>query len=177
MFIKHLSHREKSMFIIGCIAILCIVIYMVLIDPLWEYWQGLNEKIVSKEVQLVKNLKILAQKDAIDVLYSKYSDSIKMKGSEQEEIAIILREIENIARGNNTYITDIKPQKVEDKDFYKVYYVDLEAEGNISNLTKFIYELQSSNQILKVKRLQLTPKGDAGDVLKGSMVITKILIP
>lgn len=174
---KHLSHREKSMFYLAGVAIFGVIIYMTIIDPLWAYWKELNETISAKEVQVLKNIKILAQRDAIDTVYAKYSESIKMKGSEEEETAVILREIENIARSANVYITDIKPQKAKDMEFYKEYHVELEAEGNISSLTKFIYELQNSKQILKVKRLQLTPKAEAGDVLKGDMVVTKILLP
>lgn len=100
-----------------------------------------------------------------------------MKGSPEEETAVILREVENIARTSNVYIAAIQPQRVQDMDFYKEYYVEMDAEGDISSLTKFIYDLQNSKQILKVKHLQLNPKSDADNVLKGHIIITKILIP
>lgn len=177
MFLKHLSRRERGILYLAIIVIIGVLSYITVIEPLWKRWQDLNNSISSKEIKLLKNLKILAQRDIIARLYDKYAENIRMKGSVEEETAVILREIENIARTSNIYITDIKPQKVKDMEFYKEYYVELESEGDISGLARFIYELQNSKQILKVKYLRLNPKGEAADVLKGYMVVTKILIP
>jgi Tfp pilus assembly protein PilO len=174
--IKHLSPREKHMFYSAVAVIGAVLVYVLVLDPLIAKWTEINGSISKQETLLLKNLKILAQKEEIAKLYDQYAENIKMKGSPEEETAVILREIENVARSSNTYIADIKPQKVEDKEFYKEYYIELEAEGSIPNLAKFIYDLQSSKQILKVRYLRLNPKGE-GDVLKGYMVVTKILIP
>lgn len=177
MFIKHLSKRERKIFYLAILIIVGVLSYITVIEPLWQKWQELNKSISSQEIQLLKNLKILAQRDVIAQLYDKYAENIKMKGSVEEETAVILREIENIARTSNTYITDIKPLRVQDMEFYKEYYVELESEGSISNLARFIYDLQNSKQILKVKYLRLNPKDETAEVLKGYMIVTKILIP
>lgn len=177
MFIKHLSRRERYGFYIAILIVTGVLSYIIVIEPLWKKWQELNGSITNRESQLLKNLKILSQRDAIAQLYDKYAENIKMKGSVEEETATILREVENIARLSNTYITDIKPQRVQDMEFYKEYYVELEAEGDISNIAKFIYDLQNSKQILKVRYLRLNPRDDTGDELKGYMIVTKILIP
>lgn len=177
MFIKNLSQRERHAFYIAVIVIIGVLSYIIVIEPIWKKWQDLNDSITNRESQLLKNLKILAQRDIIAELYNKYAENIKMKGSVEEETATILREIENIARISNTYITDIKPQRVQDMEFYKEYYIELEAEGDVSNIAKFIYDLQNSEQILKVRYLRLNPRDDTGDVLKGYMIVTKILIP
>lgn len=175
--LNRFSSREKLLFYSGMLVIVGIIAYIVIIEPIWTEWQDLNKTIFTKQAQLLKNLKILSQKEQIARLYDKYAENIKMKGSVEEETAVILREIENIARSSKTYITDIKPHKVKDMEFYKEYYIELEADGNITNLAKFIYGLQSSEQILKVRHLRLNAKAGGGDVLKAYMIITKILIP
>lgn len=177
MFLKHLSRREKNGIYLAVIVIIGVISYILIIEPIWRKWQDLNKEISNKEIQLLKNLKILAQRDVISQLYDKYAENIKMEGSVEEETAIILREIENVARASSTYIADIKPLRVQDMGFYKEYYVELESEGSISNLAKFIYDLQNSKQILKVKYLRLNPKDQTGEVLRGYMIVTKILIP
>lgn len=177
MFLNKFSSRERLFFYLGIVILIGLFLYFVVIEPAWNEWQNLNEEIYSKERLLLKNLKILSQREQIASLYDRYAENIKMKGSDQEEIAVILREIENVARSSKVYITDIKPLKVDNKEFYKEYFVELEAEGGISNLTKFIYDLQSSKQILKVRRLNLNAKAGKGDMLKGHIIVTKILIP
>jgi len=175
--ITRLSKREKSFLWLAIIAVVCIALYILVLEPTWNKWQQLNKTIDVTERKLLKNLKIMGQKEIIDELYDKYAQSLRMKGSVEEETAVILSEIENIARQSNVIITDIKPQSVKDMDFYKEYYVEMEAEGNIASLAKFIYELQNSKQILKVRHLRLNAKETRGDTLKGYMVVTKILIP
>lgn len=173
----HLSYRERYGIYFAAIVVIGVISYIFVVEPMWTKWQEFNNTIANKEAQLLKNRKILAQEDDISKLYDKYAGDIKMQGSVEEETATILREIENIARSSKTYITDIKPQRVQDMEFYKEYFIELEAEGDISNIAKFIYDLQNSKQILKVRYLRLNPRDDTGDVLKGYMIVTKILIP
>lgn len=172
-----LSPRERWFLYLGIIAILGVISYLLIIEPAWTSWKGLNKSIYDKERGLLKNIKIMAQKDLIDKYYDKYAQSLKMKGSVEEETAVILSEIENIGRSSNVEIIDIKPHRVQEMDFYKEYFIELEAEGNITNLAKFIYELQNSKQILKVRHLRLNAKGTSDDVLKSYLIVTKILIP
>ena len=177
MLLKSISAREKKWFYGAVIIIAGVLVYIFVVEPIWMKWKSINEEISSKEMKLIKNMKILAQKDIIGKLYGQYAGNIKMKGSAEEETATILREIENIARASQTRITDIKPQKIKDMEFYKEYYIELEAEGQISNLARFIYELRNSAQMLKVRHLRLNPEGSKSDQLKGYMIVTKILIP
>ena len=163
--LMRLSARERWMLYLAAIAILGIVAYLLVLEPAWLNWKNLNKSIYDKERALLKNIKIMAQKDLIDEYYDKYAQSLKMKGSVEEETAVILSEIENIGRSSNVQIIDIKPHRVQDMEFYKEYFIELEAEGNITNLSKFIYELQNSKQILKVRHLRLNAKGTSGDTL------------
>lgn len=178
MLLNRLSKRERKWLYLGIIIIFCIISYIFIAEPIWDDWQKLNEEIYTKERRLLKNLKMLAQEEEISDLYNEYAKNIKMKGSAEEETAEILKEIENIARANSTYITDIKPHgKAKEMDFYKEYYVELEVEADMPSLAKFIYDLQSSKQILKVRHLNLNAKAGGGNMLKGYMIVTKILIP
>jgi len=168
--------KKNKWFYSGVIAVAGVVFYMV-IQPIYADWRNLNKSISIKERKLLKNLKILSQKEEIAMLYNKYAGHIKMKGSVEEETALILKEIESAAAASNAHITDIKPHKVNDMDFYKEYYIELEAEGTMPNLAKFVYNLQGSKQMLKVRHLRLNAKGGETDILKAYMIVTKVLIP
>ena len=175
--LSRLSVREKFFMSVGLISILGILSYMYILEPLWGKWQTINKNIYLQERQLLKNIKIMAQKEMIAQLYEKHAQSLKMKGSVEEETAVILSEIENVARKNSGHITDIKPHRVRDMEFYKEYAIELEVEGDIANLTKFIYDLGNSEQILRVRHLRLNAKSGGENVLKAYMIVTKILVP
>jgi len=61
-------------------------------------------------------------------------------------------------------------------DFYKEYSVEIEAEGEIADLTTFLHQINISPQLLRVEKLRLNAKESENKILKSSMLITKVLV-
>ncbi len=173
---KQLSEREKRLVYITVIIISTTLLYLYCIEPLWIYWQGLDSKIDTFTKQLLRNEIILSRASSISENYGSYEKKLKFEGSDQEKTAQILKEIETTATQNNVHINDIKPQQIKDRDFYKFYVIELETESDIVSLTKFIYDLQISQQALRVTRIQTSASSSRPGSLKTEMLVTKILI-
>ncbi len=174
--LKQLSDREKRLLYITVLTISMTLLYLYCIEPLWIYWQGLDSKIERCTKQLSRNKIILSRASTIATNYGSYEKKLKFEGSDQEKTAQILKEIENSATQNGVHINDIKPQQIKDKDFYKFYVIELEAESDIVSLSKFIYDLQISQQALRVTRIQTSIRTSKPGLLKTEMLVTKILI-
>jgi Tfp pilus assembly protein PilO len=101
---------------------------------------------------------------------------VERSGSDEEEVAKILGEIEALSRQSGIYLVDMKPQAPKDIDFYKEYTVEIEVEGEMIPLTTFLHQLNTSPQLLRIKKLRLTSKEEGQTGLKSSMVITKVLV-
>lgn len=177
MIWSNLSKREKTIFYFCVTIALTFTAYNFLVMPISKKMEGLSQKIEAKKVKLEKNSLILEKKGKIEEKYNKYASSLRLKGTDEEETAGFLFEIENSAQKNNVRISDMKPRPPRKIDFYKKFTVDLEAEGDINQLTQFIYQIQNTPQLLRVDKLRLETKTSQSQSLKSYLSISKVAIP
>ena len=175
--IAKLSKREKLFLYAVIFFVGFAFLDRLVIRPVGGKFKQLNGEILIQRKLLGKNLRNLAQKEVVLREYKKFETYSKTSGSDEEEIAKFLKDIEKYARRCAVYIVDIKPQPMINIDFYKKCVVEIESEAKIEALMKFIYQIESSNKLLKVERLQLTCAKDAPSIIKANIVITKALIP
>lgn len=147
-----------------------------LISPVRARFNSLNQQIRITEKQLGSDMRNLNQKEIISEEYNKYVPYISRSGSDEEEVARILGEIESLARKSSVYLVDMKPRKPREIEFYKEYTVEIEAEGYMESLTGFMYHLNTSSQLLRIETLRLNPTKTGSSVLTASMLITKVLV-
>lgn len=169
-----ISKREKTIFTITILAISLSIIYSFVIEPLYKEYTRLNQEINIKQARLAKNLRLVKEKDIVREEFKKYSHQLKTRGSDEEEMASVLSEIEKIGKSTGIYLSDVKPQKIKDMDFYKIMLVEIRFQATMQTLSKFIYELQNSTFLLKASRLQVNSKGGGSTLLEGVIQISKI---
>jgi Tfp pilus assembly protein PilO len=147
-----------------------------IVNPIRARFARVDQAIKISEKQLGHDLRNVHLKDQITGAFEKYVEYVERSGSDEEEVAKILGEIESLARQSNVYLVDVKPQAPQKVDFYKEYSVEIEAEGGITDLTTFLHHINMSNQLLRVERLRLNTKEEENKTLKSSMLITKVLV-
>ncbi len=178
MFLSKLAKRERYIAYIAVVVVVFFFFSRVMLRPIINKLNDLNQEIAIQEKRLEKSLNILLQKDAINSNYKKYVDNLKQTNSDEEEFAELLSKIEKIAKKAGVFLSDIKPLPVKNVTYYKEYIVELEVESEIAFLIDFIYQLEESPRLLKVEKFHLTPKREKGkDFLKAQMSISEILVP
>lgn len=176
MNLRKLSLREKRL-LFSTIAVLSFFVsYTLLLEPAIRRLREINQEIVLKEANLQRALLMIEKKKEIRNQYEKYAKHIQMKGSEEEEMTKLLKDIETLSAGLVSF-TSVKPRSVRGLDFYKQFVVEAECKTEIKALTKFIYQLEHSNKMLKLIRLRINAKEGGSAPLTASMLISKILIP
>jgi len=173
MIISKFSMREKAMAIGTSTIIITALIYAFIAEPVMRTHSRLNRQISSGLMKLEKSYRLIRSEEAILAKYSRYAELIKPMPSEEEEIAAMLKAIEEIARSNSIYITNIRPQPVRDKEAYSEVVFELSAEAGLERLIKFIYDMQRSGNLLRVTRLTLTAGGSKESLLRTVMEISK----
>jgi Tfp pilus assembly protein PilO len=176
MLIQKLSKRER-LILIGCIALIATaILYNFILEPFVKKWTELSSEARIMKLKFKKSTEILKRRIEITERYEDISSYVgPQAGSDEEEIANLLSEIEKLASSSNVRITDIKPRPAKRLDYYKKYVVEVESEGDIARLTKFIYGVQTSPHLLSIEKFSLSMKGTAHQVLRANMTVTKIL--
>jgi len=159
-----------------CITLVIIaIVYNLLIDPVVSRWKTLNGQIKLKTVLIQKNTRLLRMCEELQDEYEKYQGSIKTSGNEEEELAKSLGEIENISQRSACYIENIRPRASKKAGKYREISLEVAAEGGIDEVSRFLYEIETSKQCLRVKRFTIIPKSGPQTVLKGTFLISKII--
>ena len=169
--------RERNILVIILGVLLVFAIYSLIFQPLMERISFLNKEIESKELKLKKNQRILNREKSATADYKKYERYLKQGISEEQEMASLLSEIEAIANQLNIQVSDMKPRKVKRIDFYNSFAVEIESEGRLQDILKFIYTLQSPPHLLRAEKVRLEKQASTSSLLKGYLLVTKILIP
>jgi Tfp pilus assembly protein PilO len=176
MFWDKLSRKEKVGLSLAFVFMIVAFFDRLIVSPIRGRVQQINQNIQISEKQLALDLRNVHQQDQIEKEFEKYVGFVERSGSDEEEVAKILGEIEALSRQSEIYLVDMKPQSPKDIDFYKEYNVEIEVEGEMIPFTKFLHQLNASPQLLRIKKLRLTSKEEGEKVLKSSMVITKVLV-
>ncbi len=175
--LKNITAREKILGGAAISVIAAALFYNIVIEPLAGLWKDLDGDIRDKEILLAKHSRILRERENIGRLngeYSKYFEESVL--TPEEESALALGSIEKLARGASVHITNIKPMGIRKEQNHNKFTFKVTSESRMDELTKFIYELQSSNQLLKVERMVLRAKEREADVIKAILHITKISV-
>ncbi len=117
----------------------------------------------------------MSQKESIQGKYGEFSSGIKFSDKQEDALVAVLSELENLAKTANIRIIDIRPQSQQGEVTHKEILVDLKTEGNMESHMKFIYDIENSLLLLRIKRFSLSAKADTG-ALEGRFSILKLYI-
>ena len=176
MFIQNLSKREKTILSICVILGVTAIAYSLIIEPFIMRWRTLNDQIESKIALLIKNTRLLKMHKALEAEYAKYHGFMEISEDEEKELAKALGEIENVSAKSSCNIANIKPRASRKLGNYKEIFFEVTAEGSISELAQFLYEIETSREYLRIRHFTIMSKAGPPDKLKGTFLISKIIL-
>lgn len=175
--LRNITKRERLLAAATISITIAAIVYNFIIDPAAGRWNDLDKKIRDKEAALKKHSRILRDRSDIEKLRAQYAKYFELKRlTPEEESAIALSLMEKTARETQVQITNIKPIAYKSFGNYNKFTFRVSTESKMSELAKFVYDLQSSDQLLKVERMVLRAKENDPAVIKSMLNITKISV-
>ncbi|MFA5393237.1 MAG: type 4a pilus biogenesis protein PilO [Candidatus Ratteibacteria bacterium] len=171
----HLSGREKRTSIATAAVIGAALLYNFVIGPLTGYWKLLGKETNKNYLELQKLRRALEMKDSVDKIYEDNKNQISLQGSDEQEIATVLTELESSSKSIGLDITTIEPLPVEDKGFCKKYSTRIEAIGEMATMGSFISAVENSTLLFNIERLQIQATREQ-NIVKSSFLISRILV-
>jgi Tfp pilus assembly protein PilO len=176
-FLAHLSKREKLILYGAVVFIALAFLDRMIINPVSNKIKSLNKEIEERQSQIIRDLKVMAQKSRIEIQRASFSSYLGSAQSENEEITLLLKEIESMANQAAIYLVDMKPAGTKNVGQSKKYLVNLNCEGKMEQIIGFIYSVETSNKLLTIEKYQISPKSKDSNAAKCSLVISKLVIP
>jgi hypothetical protein len=170
---KILNKRERIILYLTIAITIFGVSLNFLIAPILLKNDTLNKEINVTRARLKRYLHLLSKKDEIDNKYKKFSTQIKESATEAGTLVNALSELENLAKDSNIRILDIRPQLTKNLNLYKETLIDVRTEGTMDGYLKFIYNLENSLSLLRIRKFQLNAKPNS-PALEGSFSISRL---
>ncbi len=169
-FWQNLQPRER-LFVGGAGAALVLVLFfMLVIDPLFKRSAELDRQIVTARRQLTE-LRTMQQ----DYRRQKsVVDSINSQLKNQQNFAIFSR-LEELAgqTGIRNNILYMKPTVSTPSEVYNEESVEIKMEGvTLAQLVRYLHQVENSPQLLKIKRLETKPRFDNRQLLTATFRVS-----
>ncbi|MCK4519565.1 MAG: hypothetical protein KAT96_00120 [Candidatus Omnitrophica bacterium] len=176
-YILRLSKREKFVFFSAIFFVSLIFLDRLVLGPILSKMKLLNKEIQSQESTIKKSLHILAQKDRLKKETNKYASFVVPAQSQEEEMVFFLKDIEELANKCSVYVIDIKSAGLAEEGIFKKYFVRLNCEAQMEQLTELFYKLESSSKMLKIEKYDIKPKTEGSSVVRCTVSISKAVLP
>lgn len=175
--IGNLSKREKAILIVTIALIAFSSFSKLILAPYLRMSESLDKEIAQLQNKLHKARRLIPRKSIIE----KEFQGIAASHAPQEEgapgeqqIARILITLEDLSNQAGVRLTDIRPRPVKAAEYYNEYIIEARFEAGINEITRFIYEIQASKELLEIEKLQLNIKSSESSLLEGLLEIHKI---
>ena len=171
-----LQPREMFFLKIFIFCFMLLIIDLVMIHPITDYLQRLDESISTKEQVIPKKLLILKHKDRIMNEYKALVPFfVDPALSQEEETAQFLREIERVSKEVNFFVSNIEPVKVNKKSD-SIYELSLQVEGRggLREIPDFIRRVERVNPTIRISAFALKPQDKEANELKVQFSIIKL---
>lgn len=175
--IGSLSKREKIILIIAIGVIVFSSFSKLILIPYLRMSGALDKEIFQLHNKLTKARRLIPRKYIIEKEFQGIAAS-HMPQDEgvagEQQIARILIALEDLSNQAGVRLTDIRPRPAQSLDYYNEYIIEARFEAGINEISRFIYEIQASKELLKIEKLQLNIKSSESSLLEGYLEIHKI---
>lgn len=170
---KILTQREKIILYTTLGVIIFSVLFHFIIAPILKEVEAVTNRVSALKVKLTKYTWLLSQKETIQ---NKFKQSVSTLNLDRTNTLVdALSNIEAIAKNANIRIIDIRPQASKKIRTHRELLIELKAEGSSENYIKFLYDIENSLLLLRIKRLQLNAKPNTPN-LEGNLRISQIVL-
>ena len=176
--IAKLAPRERIVLAAGGAVLMVLVIVGVAVLPVRRWFaEAAHDRVVLRET-IASKQKIIAWEPSLRHDLEQCASYMPIrKGSPSEVRAELLGAIESAATTTGVTLMSTKPRDPRTREIIEEYTVELEIESGMSDLLKFMHEIYSSAQLLRVDKLAVSPKSDSTDtksaILKGTLLVSR----
>lgn len=163
MTLQNLTKREKWI-LLGAGILLILLIVFLSVDALIGRYHRMEGKIQANKDELQKVIHLRDQYQSIH----RQLETMKSKLEKKEVGFSLLSFLEDLANQQNIRenIGSFKPKKIPLNEAYNELSVELIIDNiTLWQLIQFIYKIENSGHLLKVKRLKIKTRYDNPDLL------------
>ena len=176
-FYAKLTEKEKKIFYAAAGFIILTVFDFLFMQPVASKIKKIDSEIKEKTETIKRDVRILSYKDKI----LKEQDDFRVYGTgedavEEEVIAGFLKTVEKLVTESKVNLIKLNPGEIKPKKGFREYYATLECEGPWEDMVTFMHKIETTNELLKIVKVNISGKKTSPDQVSASMTLLKLII-
>lgn len=176
-FYNHLNEQERKIFYVAMGVLVIALFDGLFLRPVLSRLDELEDQIRSTSRALERDLRFISYRDKIleeDRLFRKYQTDEARTG--EEIIAGFLKTIEVIASEKQISLSRVTPADFSARKGSIQYFASVECSGKLPDMIAFIYTIDSTDNLLKIVRMNMSGNKASKDDVKVEMKVAKLVI-
>lgn len=176
-YLKHLSKRERVLFIVASSCVVLAIVYRLVVIPVSEKNTHMDEQILEKTAELAMLRAIAARQTPVGEDHVRLKQTFKVPGNDKELLREFQKNLEKYSSDTGVRISKMVPRKVTDEGWAKIYLVDLSIEASTKQIVDFLYRLNNAESVYRTDSFHLYRKGKdaAGNDLGASLTVSMLV--
>jgi Tfp pilus assembly protein PilO len=168
------KNRERLLATITVAVIIGAVIFACVIWPQLRERQLRLQRMRGLQLKLTRMQRDLLEKDRIDQVYSQIEPLISGTGTDLQEKSKFARELYDLFLTRNVQTRAVNPLPLLNEEFYRRLAIKIDMTGNIRDILKFIFAVETSANPIKIEKLELKARETVDDI-RASFTVTKVV--
>jgi hypothetical protein len=166
----NLTQRQRLLAIIAIAVVALLAGDKLLVGPLIKSWQARSERLATLRKEVVEGRSLLGRAKSIRDRW----DAMR-KATVSSEVSVaqnqLLKAFDRWSQDSRVGISSLKPQWKRGTGDYATLECRVDATGNLSALTRFLYDIENARRVdrdplaLKIEVLELATRNDSGEQL------------
>ncbi|MCA9408893.1 MAG: hypothetical protein KC733_09395 [Candidatus Omnitrophica bacterium] len=176
-FFAKLSAKEKKILYIAFPIVLLALFDRLLLGPSLNKIKFLDEEIIREEAAVKRDLRILSYKDNI-LKEQQIMDKFLLEEIPDDDVINnqFFSIVEKLATQANVNLIKGSPDEPRKNKDYIEYVANLDCSGDLKDVINFMHLINSTDDLLKVVRFNMTPKRGTPDGVTASLTVIKMVM-
>jgi Tfp pilus assembly protein PilO len=158
------QNRQQLLGLVAIAALVLLVGDTFIYKPAAAAWKSRSDRVVQLKKQVREGSALLERQDAIRSRWaSMQSNTINLEISAAEDQ--VLRAFDRWSRESKIGVTSVRPQWRRGQDDHATLDCRVDAIGNLSAITRFLYEIENDPLGFKLENVEITARDDRGEQL------------
>ncbi len=176
-FISSLNDKQKKIAAVAVAFVAIALFDRLLIGPTMSKLAAIDQDITKEKDVIKQDMHFLGHKARIvkeNQLYDGFFT--KQVPSDEEITAAFLKKVEELAQEAKVDLAKVTPVPGQQEADRWKYQADLECSGQLADIITFMHLVDTSQDLLKVVKFNITAKKSETDDVKASMTLSKIVV-
>jgi hypothetical protein len=169
------QNRQQFLIVLTAIAVGLLIGNSLIYEPMSKWWSARQSRIRELKVKVSDGRGLIKSGPIIRGNWEEMrTNTLPTNTSEAEQK--LNKALDNWAHATGATISGIFPQWKNDTDDYMTLNCRVEASGNLSVLTQFMYDIERDPMALKLDSVELSAHDNTGQMLTLGLQISGLVL-